>query len=79
MNMNPGFTPLQGRVLFHVERLCSRAGTPTHNAFIALAAGAGLPVAVDTYTDEQCRLALGFIEQAARQTGQAGLRDVRCS
>lgn len=81
-NMNAGITPLQGRVIFHNERLFRSVGgngPKGHARFIELAAKADLPVAIDTYSDEQCRVALACMEQAARDVGMARFRDARCS
>lgn len=81
-NMNAGITPMQGRVMFHNERLCRSAGgsgPKCHSRFVALAAERGLRVAIDTYSDDECRVALQLLEQAARDVGMNKFRDVRCS
>lgn len=81
-SMNPGITPLQGRVIFHNERLCMSAGgngRKIHARFIERAAAAGLRVAIDTYSDDECRVALQCLEQAARDCNAQRFRDVRCT
>lgn len=81
-NLNPGITPLQGRVMFHNERLCRSAGgagPKCHARFVALAAEADLRVAIDTWSDDECRLGLTLLERAAREVGMSKFRDVRCA
>ena len=81
-NMNCGITSLQGRVMFHNERLCRSAGgsgPKCHARFVHLAAVEGLHVMIDTWSDEECRLGLTLLERAARDVGMHRFRDVRCS
>lgn len=81
-NMNCGITPMQGRVMFHNERLCRSAGgsgPKCHARFIELAAEADLRVMIDTWSDDECRLGLTLLERAARDVGMNKFRDVRCS
>lgn len=66
-NMNPGITPAQGRVLYHMERLFRSAGgngQKAHTRFVLLCEQSGLPKMVDQYTTWQCVLALQLIERA---------------
>lgn len=81
-NMHCGLTPLQGRVVFHNERLCRSAGgsgPKCHARYIDLARSNGLAMRIDTWTDDECRLGLALLEQAARDVGVHRFRDVRCS
>ena len=66
-NLDPGFTPMQGRVLFHIERIFRSARLY------------GMPYDVTAYTDADCRNALTLIENAARDHGMHRTRNITCS
>ncbi len=80
MNMNPGVTPAQGRVLFHQERLFRSAGGRgmlAHTTYLDLCREAGLPILVNTFDRNQCVLACRLIERACRTHQLHLTRDVR--
>ena len=79
-NLDPGVTPDQGRVLFHMERIFRSAGGPgvlAHRSFSAACLAEGLPARVDTWTRDQCVLGLQLIERAAREWRMHLFRDCR--
>lgn len=78
VNMDPGVTPLQGRVCFHQERLFRSTGTgaPAHRRFLDYAADEGLPCAIAEMSAHQCVRALELIERACRREGMQNFRDV---
>lgn len=78
VNMDPGVTPLQGRVCFHQERLfrSTGTGTPAHHRFLAYAADEGLPSSIAEMSRRQCVRALELIERACRREGMQNFRDV---
>lgn len=74
------FTPAQGRVLYHQERLFRSAGGRgmcAHYRYLGMCAAEALPVAVDTFTLAQCVRALQLIERACTVEGLHHFRDVR--
>lgn len=78
-NQNPGVTPLQGRVVFHQERLLrsTGAGVYAHQHYTQACHRAGLPVAIAQFSVDQCRVALQLLEAACRVVGMSNFRDVR--
>ena len=78
-NMNPGVTPAQGRVVFHMERLfrSTGGGMKAHASFTASCFAEGLPPLVSTWTREQCVLGLQLIERACRFHKLQLFRDIR--
>lgn len=72
------FTPDQGRVLFHMERVfrSTGGGVRAHAEYLALCKTEGLPARVDTWTLAQCVRGLQLIERAARIAGLHWFRDV---
>jgi hypothetical protein len=79
VNMNPGLTPLQGRVAFHQERIfrSTGGGLHAHQSYVTMAKAAGLPTSIAEMSRNQCREALRLIELAARIRGLALFRNVR--
>lgn len=74
------FTPAQGRVLFHMERLFRSAGGRgmcAHYRYLNLCAAAGLPYNVTTFSLAQCVKACQLIERACTAEGLHHFRDVR--
>ena len=81
-NLDPGFTPMQGRVLFHIERVFRSAGGNgclAHQTFLGYARLYGMSTDVRTYTDADCQCVLTMIENAARDHGMHKFRNVPCS
>jgi hypothetical protein len=78
-------TSLQGRVLFHSERLfrstgASYASDSARSAwFVALRQEGLAPDAVADWSDAQCKRALALLEECARASGLGLFRDVRTS
>jgi hypothetical protein len=77
--MDPGLTPLQGRVAFHQERIFRSTGNGSraHESYITMAKACGLPTELAKMSRNQCREALRLIELAARMRGLALFRNVR--
>lgn len=73
------FTPEQGRVLYHQERIfrSTGGGIRAHDDYVAACAVVGLPVQVDRWSLKQCIEGLQLIERAARGRGLHHFRDVR--
>src|SRR5258706_10285900 len=73
------FTPEQGRVLYHQERIfrSTGGGIHAHADYIAACQVVGLPSRVDRWTLAQCIQGLRLIERAARGRGLHHFRDVR--
>ena len=79
-NLDPGLSPAQGRVLFHMERIFRSAGGPgamAHQSFTNSCLAEGLPARIDTWTLDQCVLGLQLIERAARMHQMHLFRDCR--
>ncbi len=80
VNMDCGMTPLQGRVVFHQERIFRSAGGPgvlAHQVYVRLCDAAKLPHEVADFDTAQCRTALRLIQVAATESGMGRFRDVR--
>lgn len=73
------FTPEQGRVLFHQDRLfrSTGGGLRAHDDYVAACAVVGLPSRVDRWSLAQCIQGLRLIERACRGRGLHLFRDVR--
>lgn len=73
------FTPEQGRVLYHQERIfrSTGGGMKAHADYLALCHIAGLPSHVDRWSLAQCVQGLQLIERASRRAGLHHFRDVR--
>jgi hypothetical protein len=74
------FTPAQGRVLYHQERLFRSAGgrgMVAHYRYLSMCARELLPARVDHMTTAQCVRALQLIERACTAEGLHHFRDVR--
>ena len=79
-NQDPGVTPMQGRVVFHQERLFRSAGGSdmlAHTRYLRLAWANDLPAKIGEMDYSQCVLALRLIEHACREQGMHNFRDVR--
>lgn len=72
------FTAMQGRVLFHMERLfrSTGGGIKAHAQFIRLCHSHGLPRTVTDFSGGECLTALMLIEQACRDTGLHHFRQI---
>lgn len=73
---------MQGRVLFHIERVFRSAGgngIVAHRTFLKLCASSGISTRVADYHDVVCHRVLRLIEQAARAQGMHKFRSVKCS
>lgn len=80
VDMDPGITPAQGRVLYHMERLFRSTGNAppgAHEAFSASCLAEGLPRRIDTWDRDQCVLGLQLIERACRMHRMHLFRDCR--
>lgn len=77
---NPvAFTPAQGRVLYHQERIFRSAGGRgmlAHQAYLRLCTANGLAPDVASYDRLKCIRALQLIERAARAVHLNLFRDV---
>lgn len=73
------FTPEQGRVLFHQDRIfrSTGGGVHAHADYVAACAVVGLPLLVTRWSLMQCIQGLQLIERAARGRGLHHFRDVR--
>jgi len=65
------FTPEQGRVLYHMERLfrSTGGGIKAHAEWLRLVDAVALPARVDKWTATQCVQGLQLIERACRHVG----------
>lgn len=65
------FSPAQGRVLYHMERLfrSTGGGIKAHAEWLRMIELAGLPHLVTRWNDYQCIEGLQWIERACRHTG----------
>jgi len=70
-------TPLQGRVLFHTERLfrSTGAGTIEHQVFLRSCEQLGIPAEVRDQTPAESLVCLALIEQACQALGMSKFRD----
>jgi hypothetical protein len=77
-NMDSGLTPLQGRVVMHMERLFRMTGTglKAHARYVKRAIAAELPVKIGLWSDAQCKLGLQLVEESCRDAGLGGFRDI---
>jgi hypothetical protein len=73
------FTPEQGRVLYHQERIfrSTGGGIKAHARYLALCEAAALPALVTRWSLPQCVQGLQLIERASRDVGLHYFRDVR--
>jgi hypothetical protein len=78
LNRDPGVTPAQGRVVFHMERLfrSTGGGVKAHGTFLAACRTKGISPAVPSYTPTRCVEVLQMIESACRHHGMHLFRDV---
>lgn len=79
VNMDPGLTPAQGRVVFHQERLLRSCGEDRRISaeYRQRCAMDKLPTAIDKMTVEQCKLALRNLEDACISYRLNRFRNVR--
>lgn len=73
------FTPEQGRVLFHQDRIfrSTGGGIKAHARYLVLCESMALPHLVTHWTLAQCIQGLHLIERAARDVGLHHFRDIR--
>jgi hypothetical protein len=79
MNMDPGVTPYQGRLVFHQERLFRSAGgngCKAHVLYLGLCRERMLPERIGEMSREQVVAALQLIEISCRAVGMHHFRDV---
>ena len=73
-----GMTPLQGRVVFHQERIfrSTGGGQVAHTRYVKLCTIARLPNVITDMTPADCVHALYLIQRAAHWAGLGGFRDI---
>lgn len=73
-----GMSPMQGRVVFHQERIFRSTGTGlrAHDRYLQLTTDACLSELISEMGDDECVFALELIEQAARDCRLHLFRDV---